>query len=455
MVGTTKNRHFDLIVIGSGLAGSQASLIASKRGLKVGLVEEAELGGDSLNYSDLPLKQLALTARQFYKIKHQLAPLGINSGLASFNYPTITNRIRQTITKAGVANLELYHQHQIELLGGRAYFINPQRISVNQTHFTADKFIIATGASWVMPTIPGLAHDQVYSPRQLLDFYQLPQRLLIIGGHPTAIVLSQILASLGVKIHLICPDSQLLPDFSPAINQVLMQTLVKYFDVTVSTNSQVLEVAPRHQVKQILFSHAGIQRQFEVDEIIIAQQLQPNLDYGLNNASVDFTTKGIVTDHHLRTSNKRIFGAGDVLGVSNNPNIAIAEAEIATLNAIGRPTRSIDQLVKPGIIEAVINLARVGRNSIEGDNYRTASTSFSETPRQLIEPVTQPGLLTITIDQHHRLVGAECFGPEADVIIQQLTPLVKQGANVRQLLNLATSFLSWQEIINLTANKLL
>ena len=63
----------------------------------------------------------------------------------------------------------------------------------------------------MIPTIPGLTRDQVYSPRQLLDFYQLPQRLLIIGGHPTAIVLSQILASLGVKIHLICPDSQLLP----------------------------------------------------------------------------------------------------------------------------------------------------------------------------------------------------------------------------------------------------
>ncbi len=51
MVGTTKNRHFDLIVIGSGLAGSQASLIASKHGLKVGLVEEAELGGNP--FSDL------------------------------------------------------------------------------------------------------------------------------------------------------------------------------------------------------------------------------------------------------------------------------------------------------------------------------------------------------------------------------------------------------------------
>lgn len=454
MVGMTKNRHFDLIVIGSGLAGSQAALVASKRGLKVALVEEAEVGGDSLNYSDLPLKQLLLTARQFYQLKHQLTPLGINSGLVSFNYPKIINRIHQTITKASVTNLELYQKHQIELLSGRAYFINPQRLSINQVHFTADRFVIAAGADWVMPKIPGLQPDQAYSPRQLLNFYQLPSRLLIIGGHPTALVLSQILASLGVKVHLIYSDSQLLPKFSPLINQAVLQALTQHFQVTVSTNSQVLQVTPRQQVKQVLFSHAGVERQFEVDDIIIAQKLQPNLDYGLSNAAVKFTAEGIITDHWLRTSNKRIFAAGDVLGVNHHPNAALAEAEIATINTIGRPSRSTERLVQAEIIEGVINLARIGHTTLD-EFHRTVSASFSQTPRQLIEPLPQSGLLTLTVDKHHRLVGAECFGPEADLIIQQLTPLVKQTADIRQLLDLAASFLSWQEIINLAVNQLL
>ena len=61
---------YDLIVIGSGPGGYVAAIRASQLGMKVGVVEKAELGGICLNWGCIPTKALLKSANVFEYIKH-------------------------------------------------------------------------------------------------------------------------------------------------------------------------------------------------------------------------------------------------------------------------------------------------------------------------------------------------------------------------------------------------
>ncbi len=68
---------YDLIVIGSGPGGYVAAIRASQLGMKVGVVEKAELGGICLNWGCIPTKALLKSASVFEYIQHA-ADYGIN-----------------------------------------------------------------------------------------------------------------------------------------------------------------------------------------------------------------------------------------------------------------------------------------------------------------------------------------------------------------------------------------
>ena len=62
--------NFDLIVIGSGPGGYVAAIHAAQLGMKVALVEKAELGGICLNWGCIPTKALLKSAEVFEYLKH-------------------------------------------------------------------------------------------------------------------------------------------------------------------------------------------------------------------------------------------------------------------------------------------------------------------------------------------------------------------------------------------------
>lgn len=457
MVGAINiNKQFDLIIIGSGLAGSQAALLARQHGLSVAVVESQELGGTSLNYSDLPLKYARQAVNQLH-LAQDNDFFGVYSSRPSLNWAGLVNRCRELVEEAQ-ANLEAqYRQQQIELLTGHAYFLAPNILTVNKQHYKAKNFILANGASWRVPKIAGLSDVNFYSPQTIWQLTSPPKSIFIIGGHSVSLVWAQLFASLGAKVYLSTMTTNLLPGFDQATNHTLEQILSKQFNITVSTSSRVLEISQGVLNKKILFSHAGIERELRVDELLIAEKLQPNTDLGLHNAMVDHQTNGIIVNHWLQTSNRQIFAIGDVLGQANSANQTLLEAEAAINNLCGRK-QILDCQSLPQLIDCWPQIAQVGLNQDQAKfhkiNYRLAKTNFDEVPAQLAHAPRQ-GCLTILVDQRQRLIGAEVIGPQAEAIIQVLSWAVKNRLNLHQLVNQPHDFMSWQEIINLTANKLL
>src|ERR1700704_2382217 len=89
--------QYDLIVIGSGPGGYVAAIRASQLGLKVGVVEKAELGGICLNWGCIPTKAVLKSATVFEYLQHA-ADYGITVKDA---VPDITAMVKRSRDVAG------------------------------------------------------------------------------------------------------------------------------------------------------------------------------------------------------------------------------------------------------------------------------------------------------------------------------------------------------------------
>ncbi|MDO4870494.1 MAG: FAD-dependent oxidoreductase [Candidatus Saccharibacteria bacterium] len=447
---------FDLIIIGGGSAGIQAALSARQNGLAVAIFEDNTFGGDSLNYSDLPLSFIRQAAKNYYQIQHQSDFYGLHNRFASFNYPKINSTAKYIVRNAYINNKEFCQSQGIQIINQRAYFLSPNQISAGGQRYTAKHFLITTGASWQPPKFSGLSEINYYTPRDFLEIDNLPKSIFIVGGHQIALVLAQLLAIFGVKVYFCSKNSDLLPNFDNEISQFIEKTLANDFDINISTSSRLAEISQSRLTKNLTFIHAGIERQLQTDELLIAESLSPNLDLGLSNAVVNYTDVGISVNQYLQTTNQRIFAAGDILSTSKLDHSATIEAETAIRNLTKHRMRSVNYNGLMETIPLIYPAIKIGQSEADchQNNIKFQSTTalFSELPRQIIAPPVK-GILKLIINSQQQLIGAQVFGPESEAIAQQLALAIRNHFTVNQLLELPQTYLSWQEIINTAVNK--
>ncbi len=85
---------YDVLVIGAGPGGYVAAIRASQLGMKVGVVEKAELGGVCLNWGCIPTKALLKSAQVFEYINHA-KDYGIDVKEANADFAGMVKRSRE------------------------------------------------------------------------------------------------------------------------------------------------------------------------------------------------------------------------------------------------------------------------------------------------------------------------------------------------------------------------
>lgn len=221
-----RGSDFDLIVIGSGAAGSAGALMAAGARQKVAIIEADKWGGSSLNYSDVPFGAL-------FQVSHLLAQsiagakFGISSSNLRYNYPTINNWKNTAMRRAGANSKKTLEEAGITTVHGVAHFVGPRQISVGNTQLSADKFLIATGAHMMDTGIKGLESVDFLTPESVLDMTRPPKTIFIVGGGSTGCELAQFFAELGTKVLIADVTGRLLPREDEEVGQVMDETFNK------------------------------------------------------------------------------------------------------------------------------------------------------------------------------------------------------------------------------------
>jgi pyruvate/2-oxoglutarate dehydrogenase complex dihydrolipoamide dehydrogenase (E3) component len=448
---------YDLIVIGSGAGGSAAATIAAREGQRVAIIESGSFGGESPNWSDIPTTALLHAANLYDKARHG-AKFGLRSSTLGYNYPSIRAWKELAVKRTGAGGNRKYYENQgIDTFIGIAHFLSPNEISVNRRHLSASNFLIATGAQWIIPEIPGLNTMNYLTPRTILEAIKPPKSLLIIGGGDTGVEIAQLMAIFGTKVYIVEQASRLLPHHDSEIGELLERILFEQKGVTSLTHSRVVSVEKDGLSKRVIVSRAGTEKSVKVDEILIAAGRAPVVDLGLENAGVKYTAKGIIVNDYLQTNVKWIFAAGEVLGRNSFTHIALMESQIVANNMFQKTKVEPDYSAITEIIFTNPGIATVGLS--EDDCLkRDLSINRAIAPLSIIARSNtsdfRDGFVKIVTDKKGKILGASVVAPHAAEIIHELTLAVKHGLTAYQVAETPHAFLSWSEAVRVAASKL-
>lgn len=453
----THTFDYDLIVIGSGAGGSAAATIAARAGKRVAIIESDTFGGDSPNWSDIPTKALLHAAHLYDEARHG-DKFGLRTSTLGYNYPSIRAWKDLAIKRTGAAgNRRFYENHGISSFNATAHFLSPYEISVNRRHLTASHFLIATGSSWAIPKIQGLTDVPFYTPRTILEAMRPPKSLFIIGGGSHGVEIAQMMATFGTKVYIAEQAARLLPKQDSEVGELMERVLTDQKGVSVLTHSRVLSVERVGLGKRILISRAGVEKFLKADEILVATGREPNVDLGLENASVKYSPKGIEVNDQLQTSAKHIFAAGDVLGRDSHTHTALLESRVAAHNLLEKTNITPDYTATPGIIFTSPEIAHVG---LSEDDCRKRDLAINKAvaPLNIIARSNtsdfRDGFVKLITDKKGVVLGGTIVAPHAGDMIHEIGIAVKHNLTAAQLAETPHAFLSWAEAIRVAASKL-
>jgi pyruvate/2-oxoglutarate dehydrogenase complex dihydrolipoamide dehydrogenase (E3) component len=430
--------RYNLVVIGGGTAGLVTAIGAAGLGARVALVEKHLLGGDCLNYGCVPSKALLRAARARADVGGA-RELGVNvpPGTA-VDFAAVMERVRRI--RADISP----HDSAVRLRGlGVDVFLGSARFSgdhveVDGHRLRYKKAVIATGARAQAPAIPGLAEAGYLTNESVFSLTARPRRLAVIGAGPIGCELAQAFARLGSEVVLIQTAGQILNREDPDAARMIHAALVGD-GVRIVTGASVAEVRGRADAARTLtVRHDGASEEVVADAILVGVGRAPNVEgLGLEAAGVAFDESGVTVDDRLRTTNRRIYAAGDVCSPYKFTHMADAMARIVIQNALFFGRAKMSTLTIPWCTYTDPEIAHVGLYEEEaqrrGIRVRTFVQELRDVDRAQLDGETE-GVVKIHVREgSHRILGATIVARHAGEMISELTLAMVGGLGMKAL----------------------
>ncbi len=450
-----KKFDFDYIVVGSGPAGSTAALELAKNSKKVCLVENRIFGGVGAHTYDLPSLATFDFSHTFSHVSEFPEFMGQD---LTFNLATIPARGLRVVVDSNKTNQKLYEAVGITCVPGSANFLDNHTIAVGEKRFTADNYILATGAHLNTAGISGVENVKYLTPETAIKITRLPKVVAVIGGGSTGVELAEYYAELGVKVMLFEAKEHLVPREDPAVGDCLSNFFSDRLGITVLTSCKVVAIEENEVSKGVIFKFRNSEKIVRVDQIILATGSSPNLTFGLENTKVKFTDTGITVNRCFETSAKNIYAIGDCIGGDSSTDRAIGQANRLVSNIL-RHTK--DPFNPRGIVRLVNTypeVAVVGFTESELKNnkqkYQKSIASLSDIPAGMIHTFNY-GFIKLLVDRTGHLLGASVVAPHASLIIGELALALRHNLTALELASVPHSKNNYDYLIRLAALELL
>jgi pyruvate/2-oxoglutarate dehydrogenase complex dihydrolipoamide dehydrogenase (E3) component len=352
--------RYHLVVIGAGTAGLVSAAAAAGLGARVALVERELMGGDCLNVGCVPSKGVIRAARAFHAARHGGrfgAPVAEGDG----DFSAAMARMRALRAKlSAVDGAPRFRALGVDVFLGHGRFVARDAVEVDGRRLRFRRAVIATGARAAAPPIPGLAEAGHLTNETIFSLEKLPRRFAVIGAGPIGCELAQSFARFGSQVTILDAGEHVLPREDPDAARVVEAALERD-GVRYLAGARIDEVRGEDGGRRIRFTRAGRSEELAADELLVAVGRAPNVeDLGLERAGVAFDASGVEVDDRLRTTNRRIYAAGDVVRSYKFTHLADAHARILVQNALFAPTASTANLVVPWCTYTSPEVAHVG-----------------------------------------------------------------------------------------------
>jgi len=433
-VNPTPQGPYNLVVLGGGTAGLVAAAGAAGLGARVALVERHLLGGDCLVTGCVPSKALIRSARAAAAARRAGA-LGVRTGEVTVDFPAVMARMRAL--RAGIARHDSaarFRDLGVDVYLGEGRFASPTTLEVGGETLRFARAVIATGARAAMPPIPGLAEAGVLTHQALFSLERLPPRLAVIGGGPIGAEMAQAFARFGSEVTLLEAGPRLMAADDPAASAAVLDAL-RADGVDVRLDTRVEAVRTTGDLRRI---EVGGGEPVEADQVLLAAGRAPNVEgIGLEAAGVSFDLRaGVEVNERLRTTNRRVFAAGDVASRYQFTHAADFLSRTVLRNALFFGRAKATDLVIPWATYTDPEVAQVGATAEEatrkGVPHGVVEVPLEDNDRAVLDGEAA-GFVKVVHDPRGRVLGATVVASHAGEMIGELVGAVQRGASLSEL----------------------
>jgi pyruvate/2-oxoglutarate dehydrogenase complex dihydrolipoamide dehydrogenase (E3) component len=438
--GTAARTHLvDLCVIGGGSGGLAVAATAARLGVRVALVEKGKMGGDCLNYGCVPSKALIEAGRRAHAMRTS-APFGIAPVEPVIDAAAVNAHVRSVIGEiAPIDSVRRFAGLGVQVFQDAGRFLDASRLAVGDDVITARHFVVATGSTAAVPPIPGLADVPYLTNETIFAQREAIPHLLVVGAGPIGLELGQAYRRLGSRVTVL-DAGRALAKADPELSRLVVARL-RAEGVEIHETVQIARIDGRRaggaqQVWASLIAAEGL-RTIEASHVLVAAGRRPNVaGLGLDAAGVAVTAQGITVDRGLRTTNRRIFAIGDVVGGPQFTHVAGHHAGVVVKRALFRlPARVASDTIPwvtftdPEIAHAGLDeqAARARHRAIHVYRWPFAENDRAQTAR------ATDGFIKVITDKKGRILGATIVGAEAGELIALWALALNRGLNIRAM----------------------
>ena len=406
----------DLCIIGGGSGGLSVAAGAVQMGADVVLIEGHKMGGDCLNYGCVPSKAL-LAAGKAANGMGTGAPFGVSPATPKIDFARAKTHVAEVI--AGIEphdSVERFEGLGVKVIEAFAHFISPTEVEADGTIVEARRFVIATGSAPFVPPIDGLADVPYQTNETIFGMTERPEHLIIIGGGPIGLEMAQAHRRLGSEVTVLEGMKALGKD-DPEAAAVVLETL-RGEGVSIIEDAMVSRVSGS-QGKISVETADG--QSYGGSHLLVAVGRKANLDrLNLEAAGIERERAGLKVNASLKTTNRRVYGIGDVAGGLQFTHVAGYHAGIVIRSALfGLPAKA-DHSAIPWATYTDPELAQVGLTEAQareahGDRLEVLRFDFAENDRARAELKTK-GFAKVMVVKG-RPVGATIVGAHAGDLI--------------------------------------
>jgi len=458
----SKPRTFDrnLIVIGGGAGGLVTAYIAAAVKAKVTLIESHKMGGDCLNYGCVPSKALIKIAKTAHSLR-QASKFGFDEVQPKLSFQRVMSRVKAVIEAIEPHDsVERYTKLGVEVLKGYAKLVDPWTVEValddGQTkRLTARSIVLATGASPMVPPLPGIESVNMVTSDTLWEEFakldQVPKRLLVLGGGPIGCELAQSFARLGASVNLVEMSPRLLVREDEEVSSYVTRQL-EQDGVEVLCSHRAIRFEPQgDEGSQVIVSYEGQERSIGFDVVLCAVGRTPRIEgFGLEQLGIQ-TDRTILTNEYLETLYPNIFAAGDVVGPYQFTHAAAHQAWFAAVNALFGHFKKfrVDYRIMPWVTFTDPEVARVGLNEAQalkmGVPFEVTRYELKELDRAITDGSTGGFVKVLTQPGKDRILGVTIVGDRGGDWLAEFVLAMKYGLGLNKILGTIHPYPTWAE----------
>ncbi|KEQ46156.1 glutathione-disulfide reductase [Streptococcus oralis] len=424
-------REYDIIAIGGGSGGIATMNRAGEHGAKAAVIEEKKLGGTCVNVGCVPKKIMWYGAQIAESFHHYGPDYGFTSSDVQFDFAKLRQNREAYIDRARSSYDGSFKRNGVDLIEGRAHFVDSHTVSVNGELIRAKHIVIATGARPSIPTIPGAelggSSDDVFA------WEQLPESVAILGAGYIAVELAGVLHALGVKTDLFVRRDRPLRTFDSYIVEGLVNEMEKT-GLPLHTHKVPVKLEETEQGITIHFEDGS---SHTASQVIWATGRRPNVDgLELEKAGVTLNERGFIqVDEYQNTVVDGIYALGDVTGEKELTPVAIKAGRTLSERLFnGKTSAKMDYTTIPTVVFSHPAIGTVGLTEDQAikeygqEHIKVYKSSFASMYSAVTNHRQESRFKLITADADEKVVGLHGLGYGVDEMIQGFAVAIKMGA---------------------------